>query len=203
MMRRRRARLLALLTASVAVAGVRVAGVQMSVGQGLPSGSPGRGRRGRRVAAVDEGGSTSTTVEDCVEPLRTEPDRHAELVSALRGLNFDHSAARTLAVDAELGGRVRQVRGAHLVSVTPSPIKSPELIATSEAIALLGLPARVCQQLLMHERLPPSILADIASYLSGNQLLPGAEPTAAVYCGHQVSRAMCWVGNGWVASSGM
>ncbi|EOD40392.1 hypothetical protein EMIHUDRAFT_454271 [Emiliania huxleyi CCMP1516] len=85
-------------------------------------------------------------------------DAHAALVSALRGLNFDNTAVRTLAVDPQLGGPVRQ-------------------------------------------RLPLAIRSDLAAYLSGNEQLPGAEPFAAAYCGHQFGRFAGQLGDGAVLRS--
>jgi len=147
-------------------------------------------------------------------------EAHAALVSALRGLNFDNTAVRTLAVDPQLGGPVRQVRGAHVVRVEPTRLKSPELVATSEALGLLGLPlgsggaeaadagddadddADADAALLDPERLPLAIRSDLAAYLSGNEQLPGAEPFAAAYCGHQFGRFAGQLGDGAVISLG-
>ena len=173
---------------------------------------------GASGAGARRGRPRGTAVVGGAEPPMLEA--HAALVSALRGLNFDNTAVRTLAVDPQLGGPVRQVRGAHVVRVEPTRLKSPELVATSEALGLLGLPlgsggaeaadagddadddADADAALLDPERLPLAIRSDLAAYLSGNEQLPGAEPFAAAYCGHQFGRFAGQLGDGAVISLG-
>ena len=134
--------------------------------------------------------------------LSSAVEGHAQLVAALRALHFDNSALRRLALDGTHGGGPRQVRGAHLVRVAPTELKSPELVATSQALLLLGLPTHLVEGVAEPHLLPPSVRADLSEYFAGNQLLPGADPWASVYCGHQFGRFAGQLGDGAVISLG-
>jgi uncharacterized protein YdiU (UPF0061 family) len=58
--------------------------------------------------------------------------------------------------------------------LAPQPLADPQLVAISEEVAdLLGLPASLLDS------------PEFAGIFAGNRLLPGSEPLAAVYSGHQ------------------
>lgn len=100
-------------------------------------------------------------------------------------LRFDNAFLRELPGDAERGPRVRQVHGAAWSRVDPAPVAAPRLLAHS---------AEMAQRLGFDE-------ADIASpefaqVFGGNALLPGMEPFAANYGGHQFGHWAGQLGDG-------
>ena len=67
----------------------------------------------------------------------------------------------------------------------PTPVKNPALVAHSlPALTLLGLPPTEAGR--------PELL----EYFSGNWLLPGSEPAAHCYCGHQFGLFSGQLGDG-------
>lgn len=99
-------------------------------------------------------------------------------------LRIDNSALRELPLDAETAPRRRQVRGAVLSLVQPTPVSQPTLLGWSaEVAALLGLPAEPDPQLA-------------AAVFSGNQQLPGMTPWASRYGGHQFGHWAGQLGDG-------
>ena len=100
-------------------------------------------------------------------------------------LKFDNAYLRELPGDPETGPRVRQVVGAAWSKVVPTPVAAPRVIAWSREMAeRLGLTE-----------------ADIASpefawVFGGNVLLPGMEPYAANYGGHQFGHWAGQLGDG-------
>jgi len=130
---------------------------------------------------------------------QTCPQQSSMLLGALRALEFDNSALRELKVDAVSGGPPRNVCGAHLVRVMPSPLKNPVLVAVSEdALELLGLPMAGPDDLEQAQQLND----DLADIFSGNELLPQSEPSAACYCGHQFGKFVGQLGDGAAISLG-
>jgi hypothetical protein len=66
--------------------------------------------------------------------------------------------------------------------VAPTPCRNPRLVAASQAaLDLIDLPASELQR------------PDAAEYFSGNKLMPGADPHAHCYCGHQFGRYIQYV----------
>ncbi|KAI5942798.1 Protein adenylyltransferase SelO, mitochondrial [Manis javanica] len=116
----------------------------------------------------------------------------------LAGLRFDNRALRALPVETPPASpegapcAPRLVPGACFSRVRPAPLRQPRLVALSEpALALLGLDV------------PPSDAAareaceaEAALFFSGNALLPGAEPAAHCYCGHQFGQFAGQLGDG-------
>ncbi len=95
-------------------------------------------------------------------------------------LQFDNAFVRELPGDPDRSLRRRQVAGALYSRVQPTPVASPQLLAfSSEVAVLLGLDEAEL-------RTPPYLDA-----LAGNGLLPGMEPYAANYGGHQFGN---WAG---------
>lgn len=108
----------------------------------------------------------------------------------LGALRFDNRALRSLPLDASEENVPRQVPGACFSRVRPSPVQSPRLVAMSlPALALLGLEPPVAGAL-------EELEAEAALYFSGNRLLPGAEPAAHCYCGHQFGSFAGQLGDG-------
>lgn len=106
--------------------------------------------------------------------------------SPLERLDFDNIALKKLPLDEseELG--VRQVKGACFSRVKPQPLTKPRFVAVShEALALLGLDGEE----VMNDPFGPE-------YLSGSRLMPGSEPAAHCYCGHQFGQFAGQLGDG-------
>ena len=100
-------------------------------------------------------------------------------------LRFDNAFRRRLPGDAERGPRIRQVEGAAWSAVDPTPVPAPSLLASSRDMAeRLGLES---------ERLDASPWLDA---LSGNALLPGMQPYASCYGGHQFGHWAGQLGDG-------
>uniref|UniRef100_A0A0D9QYB4 Selenoprotein O n=2 Tax=Chlorocebus sabaeus TaxID=60711 RepID=A0A0D9QYB4_CHLSB len=113
----------------------------------------------------------------------------------LAGLRFDNRALRALPVEAPPPGpegaqsAPRPVPGACFTRVRPTPLRQPRLVALSEpALALLGLGAPPARE--------AEAEAEAALFFSGNALLPGAEPAAHCYCGHQFGQFAGQLGDG-------
>ncbi|XP_076090895.1 protein adenylyltransferase SelO, mitochondrial-like [Mytilus galloprovincialis] len=106
-------------------------------------------------------------------------------MTTLETLNFDNSALRSLPIDTVTDNYVRSVAGACFSKVKPTPVDKPSLVAVSQpALYLLGI--------------PPSEINrdDFVQYFSGNRLLPGSDPAAHCYCGHQFGYFSGQLGDG-------
>ena len=92
----------------------------------------------------------------------------------MRALRFDNRFVRELPADPEPDNHVRPVHGACYSRVMPTPVKAPHLLAWSREVAeILGLDEGDVRS------------AEFARVFGGNGLLPGMEPYAACYGGHQ------------------
>ncbi len=106
-------------------------------------------------------------------------------MSGLDALRFDNRLIRELPGDPEQGYRRREVRDALWSAVAPTPVAAPRLLAYSRDVAaLLGLDD-----------------ADVASpafaqVFGGNVLLPGMQPYAGNYGGHQFGNWAGQLGDG-------
>ncbi|KAF5926051.1 hypothetical protein HPG69_016758, partial [Diceros bicornis minor] len=116
----------------------------------------------------------------------------------LAGLRFDNRALRALPVETPppdpegAPSTPRPVPGACFSRVRPAPLRQPRLVALSEpALALLGLGAPPAAAAAREAR-----EAEAALFFSGNALLPGAEPAAHCYCGHQFGQFAGQLGDG-------
>ncbi|KAM8779441.1 protein adenylyltransferase SelO, mitochondrial [Rhynchonycteris naso] len=116
----------------------------------------------------------------------------------LAGLRFDNRALRALPVETPPPGPEdaasvpRPVPGACFSRVRPAPLQQPRLVALSEpALALLGLGASPADDAGREAR-----EAEAALFFSGNALLPGTEPAAHCYCGHQFGQFAGQLGDG-------
>jgi uncharacterized protein YdiU (UPF0061 family) len=103
----------------------------------------------------------------------------------MQTLRFDNRFRRELPGDPERGPRLRQVEGAAWSAVEPAPVAAPRVLAVSrEMAACLGFSD-----------------ADVASpafaeAFAGNRLLPGMQPFAANYGGHQFGHWAGQLGDG-------
>nr|WP_305119326.1 YdiU family protein [Tahibacter harae] len=104
---------------------------------------------------------------------------------------FDNAFVRDLPADAETGPQTRQVHGAAYSRVAPTPVAAPQLLAYSREVAqLLDLDAAAVAA------------PEFAAVFSGNRLLPGMQPYAANYGGHQFGHWAGQLGDGRAISLG-
>jgi uncharacterized protein YdiU (UPF0061 family) len=103
----------------------------------------------------------------------------------LETLPFDNTFVRVLPADPETENHRRTVRGACFSRVQPTPVAAPKLLAWSpEVAAMLGLPEDATGATALIEA------------LAGNRLLPGMDPYAACYGGHQFGNWAEQLGDG-------
>ncbi|MGC4086698.1 MAG: YdiU family protein [Polyangiaceae bacterium] len=108
--------------------------------------------------------------------LRLEPAPH---------LNFDNSFARELPGESGPPHTPRTVKGACYSHVPPSPVREPRLLIHSREVAeLVGLSEQFCSS------------DAFTRVFAGNALLPGMQPTAACYGGHQFGNWAGQLGDG-------
>ncbi|XP_030649156.1 protein adenylyltransferase SelO-1, mitochondrial-like [Chanos chanos] len=110
----------------------------------------------------------------------------------LQRMRFNNVALRKLPVDTSGEPESRTVRGACFSRVQPYPLVNPKFVALSNsALTLIGLSA-------------DEVLRDPhgAEYLSGSKLIPGSEPAAHCYCGHQFGQFAGQLGDGAVCYLG-
>ncbi len=111
-------------------------------------------------------------------------ERHAALLD-LSDLRFDASFVRELPGDPELRNVPRAVRDACYTRVEPTPVAAPQLLAWSGAVGeMLGIAQ------------PDSPAGPVAEVLGGNRVLPGMQPYAARYGGHQFGTWAGQLGDG-------
>ncbi|KAG7259322.1 hypothetical protein CRUP_006591 [Coryphaenoides rupestris] len=106
--------------------------------------------------------------------------------SPLDRLEFDNVVLRRLPLDTSEAPGSRTVKGACFSTTKPQPLDKPRFVAVSEkALSLLGLTgAQVSGDPLAPE------------YLSGSRLMPGSQPAAHCYCGHQFGYFSGQLGDG-------
>ncbi|KAK2847940.1 hypothetical protein Q7C36_009622 [Tachysurus vachellii] len=101
-------------------------------------------------------------------------------------MDFDNVVLRKLPVEESESPGVRIVRGACFSRVKPQPLQNPRFVALSgRAMALLGL----SEEEVINDPLG-------AEYLSGSRVMPGSEPAAHCYCGHQFGSFAGQLGDG-------
>ena len=107
------------------------------------------------------------------------------------GLTFDNRFIRELPGDPEPRNFIRQVEGAAWSKVSPTPVHAPRLLAHSREMAdRLGFSADV-------------VASDaFAEVFAGNRRLPGMEPFASNYGGHQFGHWAGQLGDGRAISLG-
>src|SRR6056300_1809580 len=111
------------------------------------------------------------------------PKQQANL--SLASLNFDNAFVRELPADPDRSNRVRQVYGACYSRVQPTPVAAPQLVAYAAEVAeLLDLQPASCTG------------EEFAQAFVGNRLLPGMDPYACCYGGHQFGNWAGQLGDG-------
>ncbi len=109
-------------------------------------------------------------------PLRDQP---------LKSLNFDNSFVKDLPADPKPENYRRQVSEACYSRVLPTKVTAPKLVAYSrETAELLDLSEESCTSSLFTE------------LFAGNSLLPGMDPFAMCYGGHQFGNWAGQLGDG-------
>ncbi|MFZ5537811.1 MAG: protein adenylyltransferase SelO [Pseudomonadota bacterium] len=104
---------------------------------------------------------------------------------SLESLRFDNRFVRGLPGDAAPRNAPRQVYGACYSRVAPTAVAAPRLLACAPEVArLIGLDPEECQR------------PEFAEVFGGNALLPGMEPYAACYGGHQFGQWAGQLGDG-------
>ena len=110
------------------------------------------------------------------------PQRTVSPLVDLSEAAFENTFVRELPGDPVLSNSRRQVRNACYTRVAPTPVRSPRLLAWSDALGeQLGL-AR-----------PSGLATDV---LAGNRVFAGMEPYAARYGGHQFGQWAGQLGDG-------
>ena len=110
--------------------------------------------------------------------------RPASVETDLAALTFDNRFVAELPADPEAGNFRRQVAACYS-HVDPTPVAGPKLIGWSpEAAALLDLPGDAGDG------------AALAEVFAGNRLLPGMQPIATCYGGHQFGNWAGQLGDG-------
>jgi uncharacterized protein YdiU (UPF0061 family) len=111
-------------------------------------------------------------------------ERGATLVD-LCDLRFDNSFVRELPADPLLRNVSRAVRNACFTRVDPTPVGSPQLLAWADPVGeMLGISR------------PESRIGPVAEVLGGARVLPGMQPYAARYGGHQFGQWAGQLGDG-------
>ena len=106
-------------------------------------------------------------------------------------LTFDNRFIRELPGDPEPRNFIRQVEGAAWSKVSPTPVRAPRLLAHSKEMAdRLGFSTE-------------DVASDaFAAVFAGNRLLPGMDPFASNYGGHQFGHWAGQLGDGRAISLG-
>jgi uncharacterized protein YdiU (UPF0061 family) len=106
-------------------------------------------------------------------------------LSRLDDLIFDNRFIRELPADSETANHRRQVLGACYSRVLPTHVAAPKAAAYSREVAeLLDLDSAVCET------------DDFTQVFVGNRLLPGMDPYATCYGGHQFGNWAGQLGDG-------
>jgi uncharacterized protein YdiU (UPF0061 family) len=106
-------------------------------------------------------------------------------------LEFTNRAWRALPLDPNEENRVRQVLGACFSRVRPTPVKAPRTLAVAREVAeLLDLTPEFTAS------------SEFAEVFAGNRSLPGMDPVAACYGGHQFGTWAGQLGDGRAISLG-
>lgn len=112
-------------------------------------------------------------------------------LTPVHNLRFDNRFVTTLPGDPDRSNRRRQVLGATWSAAAPTPVADPRLLAYApEVAALLDLTDTDVQD------------PDFARVFGGNALLPGMDPYAACYGGHQFGNWAGQLGDGRAISLG-
>jgi uncharacterized protein YdiU (UPF0061 family) len=109
----------------------------------------------------------------------------AKTQGTLREMDFDNRFTRELPADPNTQNRRRQVPGACYSFVEPTPVAAPQRVAYSREVAdLIGLSPQTCES------------DAFTQVFTGNRLLPGMQPYAMCYGGHQFGNWAGQLGDG-------
>jgi uncharacterized protein YdiU (UPF0061 family) len=109
----------------------------------------------------------------------------SDSLSSLDQLKFDNRFVQQLPADPELKNFPRQVTAACYSWVEPTSVRAPQLVAWAQEVAdLIDLPAELCRS------------EEFVQVFAGNRLLPGMEPYACCYGGHQFGHWAGQLGDG-------
>ena len=104
---------------------------------------------------------------------------------SLAALNFDNAFVRELPADPDRSNSVRQVHRACYSRIQPTQVAEPQLVAYAAEVAeLLDLKPASCAG------------EEFAQVFVGNHLLPGMDPYACCYGGHQFGNWAGQLGDG-------
>lgn len=118
---------------------------------------------------------------DIITPSQSIEPNHGRL----DGLCFDNRFTRELPADPDTRNRRRQVPGACYSWVQPTPVSAPKLVAYAGEVAdLLNISMEACES------------DAFAHVFTGNRLLPGMQPYAMCYGGHQFGNWAGQLGDG-------
>src|SRR5687768_1062803 len=118
---------------------------------------------------------------------QSNPQRSAPFPKLLdlSDVQFDNRFVRELPADSETRNVPRPVRNACYTFVNPTPVRAPRLLAWAEAVGeMLGVSR------------PDSPTGAAVEVLGGNRVLPGMQPYAARYGGHQFGHWAGQLGDG-------
>ena len=122
--------------------------------------------------------------EEEVMDVEEEEESDARTLEELR---FDNVQLRVLPLDPDTENRTmpRSVPGACFSLARPTSLEAPRLVvAAPDVLELLGIRTDQVER------------PDFASFFCGNKLLPGAQPAAHCYCGHQFGHFSGQLGDG-------
>ncbi|ATX80632.1 Uncharacterized conserved protein YdiU, UPF0061 family [Mariprofundus aestuarium] len=106
-------------------------------------------------------------------------------MNKLEELMFDNAYVSELPSDPEPENFTRQVTGACYSRVKPTPVSDPQTLACAKEVAeLLGISEQACKS------------PHFAEVFAGNRLLPGMDPYASCYGGHQFGHWAGQLGDG-------
>ncbi len=112
-------------------------------------------------------------------------DNPRQLAKSLTSLNFDNRFVRELPADPDSSNQLRQVHRACYSRVWPTQVAAPQLVAYAAEVAeLLNLEPAACES------------EEFAQIFVGNRLLPGMDPYACCYGGHQFGNWAGQLGDG-------
>ncbi len=108
-----------------------------------------------------------------------------EQASNLNELHFDNRFVDAMPADPVNGNGVRQIGNACYSRVMPKPAPAPRLVAYAREVAeLIGLDRNACES------------DDFVQVFAGNRTLPGMDPHATCYGGHQFGTWAGQLGDG-------
>jgi uncharacterized protein YdiU (UPF0061 family) len=109
----------------------------------------------------------------------------AAIPTALQALSFDNRFTRELPADPVTGHARRHIENAMYSRVMPNSVAQPRLVACAREVAhLVGLTEDDCRD------------AAFAEVFTGNRVLPGMDPHATCYGGHQFGNWAGQLGDG-------